>query len=86
MQYGLSSAFWTRDLARAVRIAHALESGFVWGNTVHTLFSDVPYGGLKQSGIGVELGLEGLKAFMQQKCVYLYTGKDKLSLGSGGLS
>ena len=85
-RYGLASAFWTKDLARAVRMANVLESGFVWGNTVHTLFSDVPYGGLKQSGIGQELGTEGLKAFMQQKCIYLYTGKDKLNLGSGGLS
>jgi len=85
-RYGLASAFWTQNLSRAIRMANALESGFVWGNTVHTLFSDVPYGGLKQSGIGVELGIEGLKAFMQQKCVYLYTGNGKLTLGSGGLS
>lgn len=79
-QYGLASAFWTQNLSRAVRMANALESGFVWGNTVHALFSDVPYGGLKQSGIGQELGVEGLKAFMQQKCCYLYTGNDKLKL------
>lgn len=74
-EYGLSSAFWTQNLSRAVRMANALESGFVWGNTVHALFCDVPYGGLKQSGTGQELGVEGLKAFMQQKCCYLYTGK-----------
>lgn len=84
-RYGLASAFWTQNLARAINMAQALESGFVWGNAVHTLFSDVPYGGLKESGIGQELGIEGLKAFMQQKCVYIYTGKDRLTLGSGGL-
>jgi len=77
-RYGLASAFWTKDLSRAIRMANALESGFVWGNTVHSLFRDVFYGGLKQSGIGQELGIEGLKAFMQQKCIYFYAGNSSI--------
>jgi len=78
--YGLSASFWTNDFRRVVRLSHAIDAGIIWGNTVHYLNMDVPYGGHKMSGIGVELGTEGAKAFMKPKCVYLNAGPDKVAL------
>jgi len=57
-----------------------LKSGIVWCNTCHCLHTDMPYGGAKQSGVGLELGFEGIRAFMQPKCVYLNCGPDQMIL------
>lgn len=78
--YGLATTYWTRDLARAGTLWRKLKSGVVWCNTCHYLHTDMPYGGAKQSGVGLELGLEGMKAFMQPKCVYLNCGPDRMVL------
>jgi len=75
--YGLSAIAWTRDLARVQRLSYALQSGSV---TVFATAQPAPgpgegvltVGGLKQSGIGVEGGLEGIQAYMTQTAVQLY--------------
>ena len=69
--YGLSATFWTRDDARVDRMARQLQVGIVWGNTVHALPPDVPYGGIKQSGLGAESGIEGMLDFMTAKSVVI---------------
>jgi len=78
--YGLSAAFWTRDVSRVQRLAKALKAGLVWGNTVHALPPDVPYGGIRQSGLGAESGLEGMLDFMVAKSVLIDTSGNVPSL------
>jgi betaine-aldehyde dehydrogenase len=57
-RYGLTAAVWTRDIDRALRFIDRLEAGYVWVNDVETRFPAVPFGGWRDSGVGVEHGLE----------------------------
>lgn len=67
--YGLASAIWTRDVARAHRAAHSLEAGIVWINDHHRIDPAMPWGGFKDSGIGREVGLQAYRAFTQTQTV-----------------
>lgn len=71
--YGLSATLWTRDIQRAHRVAHALHSGIVWINTWLHRDLRTPFGGMKNSGVGREGGLEALRFFTeaQNVCVKL---------------
>jgi acyl-CoA reductase-like NAD-dependent aldehyde dehydrogenase len=68
--YGLSAAVWTRDIAKAHRMAHALDSGTVWINCYNYYDVGVPWGGFKQSGYGRDCGREGLEKYLQTKAVW----------------
>ncbi|HRJ69634.1 MAG TPA: aldehyde dehydrogenase family protein, partial [Beijerinckiaceae bacterium] len=68
--YGLAAGIWTRDFNKAWRLARRLEVGTVWINTYKQFSIATPFGGLKQSGIGREKGLDGLRAYMSQKSIY----------------
>lgn len=72
--YGLGSAVFTKDLERAHRVAAELESGMVWINSSQDCDPRVPFGGVKQSGIGRELGEAGLEAYSQTKAVHVNMG------------
>jgi len=73
-EFGLAAGLFTRDLARAHRVAAALEAGIVWVNTYNLTPVEVPFGGAKQSGIGRENGLAALEHFTQRENVYVETG------------
>jgi acyl-CoA reductase-like NAD-dependent aldehyde dehydrogenase len=67
--YGLAGTVWAKDLDRAFRVASRIETGTVWINTFLDVSPDVSFGGAKQSGIGTELGQEGLEAFTQVRII-----------------
>lgn len=72
-RYGLSATVWTRDLQRAHRVAAAIETGTVWINCWLLRDLRVPFGGMKESGVGREGGFESLNFFTEPKnvCVKL---------------
>ncbi|KAI0403206.1 aldehyde dehydrogenase-like protein [Xylaria palmicola] len=70
-EYGLGASIWSKDTARAGRIARELQAGCVWINAHAQLDSKVPFGGYKQSGIGIEGGLEGLKGYCNVQAIWL---------------
>ncbi len=63
--YGLSAGFWTRDPGRIERLKRALRFGTVWANDYNVYFPAAPWGGLKRSGIGRELGHAGLDEYTE---------------------
>lgn len=67
--YGLGGSVWSSDTDRAVDVASRIESGTVWVNRHRSLSADVPFGGAKQSGIGVQNGLDGLKEHTQGRII-----------------
>ncbi|HYY44160.1 MAG TPA: aldehyde dehydrogenase family protein [Actinomycetota bacterium] len=71
--YGLSGSIWTRDGARALRVARGMESGVLSVNSNTSVRVQTPFGGFKQSGIGRELGMQALDEYSEIKNVYIAT-------------
>jgi acyl-CoA reductase-like NAD-dependent aldehyde dehydrogenase len=71
--YGLSGSVWTRDGARALRMARAVNAGVLSVNSNTSVRVNTPFGGMKQSGFGRELGLEALDAYSDIKNIFLST-------------
>ncbi|GAA0712081.1 aldehyde dehydrogenase family protein [Dactylosporangium roseum] len=69
LPYGLTAAVWTDDIRSALRVADALESGYVWINDVEFRHYAVPFGGWKDSGIGDEYGLDEPMSFTRSKTI-----------------
>lgn len=69
--YGLAGAVWSKNPERARRVANQLEAGTVWINEYHLLNPGMPFGGYKQSGLGREMGEEGLKAYLEVKHLWI---------------
>jgi betaine-aldehyde dehydrogenase len=68
--YGLAAGIWTADYKRAWRVARALEAGMVWINTYKQFSTAAPFGGFKDSGLGREKGLQGIRAYQQVKTIF----------------
>lgn len=73
--YGLSGSIWTRDVARALRVARAIESGVLSINSNTSVRVSTPFGGFKQSGVGRELGMHALDGYSEIKNVFVNTGE-----------
>ena len=71
--YGLSGSIWTRDGAKALRMARAIESGVLSINSNTSVRVSTPFGGFKQSGYGRELGPHAVEHYSETKTVYYAT-------------
>ena len=73
-EFGLAAGVFTRDLSRAHRVIGELQAGTCWINTYNLTPVEIPFGGVKQSGIGRENSLAALALYSQLKSVYVETG------------
>lgn len=69
--YGLSGSIWTEDIRRALRVAKAMETGVLSINTGHSVHLEAPFGGVKRSGLGRELGLAVLDHYSEIKSIFI---------------
>ena len=69
--YGLAGGVWSTDAERAMGVARRLRAGTVWINEWHILNEGAPFGGYRQSGIGREFGIDGIKEYMESKHIHI---------------
>jgi acyl-CoA reductase-like NAD-dependent aldehyde dehydrogenase len=67
--FGLGSSIWTRDLDTAMKAADKIAAGTTWINSFHEPQIDLPFGGVKESGLGREMAIEGLENYLEPKAV-----------------
>lgn len=68
-RYGLEAGIWTRDINRALRVAKGIDSGNISINNYQLRFTEVPFGGHRESGIGKELSMHGIDEYLETKSV-----------------
>jgi aldehyde dehydrogenase (NAD+)/betaine-aldehyde dehydrogenase len=79
---GLTAAVWTTDINRALRVAQAVQAGYVWVNGVGQHYRGVPYGGFKNSGIGREEGISELLSYTEEKVINIVLGGAEYNPGA----
>jgi len=72
--FGLAAGVWTNDIKRAHRMTRRLRAGTVWVNTYRRTNYATPFGGMKQSGLGREMGLEAIHEYTETKSIWIDTG------------
>lgn len=72
-KYGLGAGVWTSDVGRALRVSRDIEAGLVWVNAHHRNDPSSPWGGMKESGIGRENGVEAFESYSQSKSTIINT-------------
>ncbi len=75
-EYGLGGGLWTRDLQRAHRVAQAMESGMVWVNSYKRVNPGSPFGGIRNSGYGREMGFEAMQEYTETRSVWVNVDAD----------
>ncbi|MBP9680172.1 MAG: aldehyde dehydrogenase [Bacteriovorax sp.] len=69
-KYGLAAAVWSKNHKRALLLAQNLEAGTIWINEYHLLNPGMPFGGLKESGLGREMGKEGIMSYLEVRHIW----------------
>lgn len=70
-RYGLAAYLFTKDIGQAITMSEELEAGSVWVNNIRRSYHNVPFGGVKESGVGREKSSYGLEAYTELKTIYL---------------
>jgi acyl-CoA reductase-like NAD-dependent aldehyde dehydrogenase len=81
--FDLAGAVWSRDGAKALRVARALRAGSVWVNGYRTISVQSPFGGMRGSGYGRSSGAEVLAEYTQPKSLWLDAGAGTAAFGYG---
>lgn len=76
VSYGLSGSVWTRNGSRGLRVSKALDTGICWVNTMLTGYPQISLSPHKLSGTGVELGMEGMRAYLKRKSIVIGVDDD----------
>src|ERR671923_1656596 len=71
--FGLGSSIWTRNINRAMAGAERIEAGYTWVNSAQIIYDELPFGGVKQSGLGKEHGEEAIEHYTESKSVVIAT-------------
>lgn len=72
LRTGLGASVWSKDVKRAEGMARRLEAGSVWVNSHFDVDPQVPFGGHKESGVGMEWGIEGLKHYTNSRSLWVW--------------
>lgn len=73
--YGLSAAVWSKNIDTCLSLSRKINAGTVWVNTFLDGYPELPFGGMRQSGIGRELGVDALADYTEQKTIQLHIGE-----------
>jgi acyl-CoA reductase-like NAD-dependent aldehyde dehydrogenase len=79
--FGLGSSVWTRDINKAMVAAERIEAGYTWINSAQIIYDELPFGGVKQSGIGKEHGEEAIEHYTESKSVVIATETHSEAVG-----
>jgi succinate-semialdehyde dehydrogenase/glutarate-semialdehyde dehydrogenase len=79
--FGLGSSIWTRDINRAMAGAERIEAGYTWVNSAQIIYDELPFGGVKQSGLGKEHGDEAIEHYTDSKSVVIATDTQSEIIG-----
>jgi len=79
--FGLGSSVWTRDIDKAMRAAEQIEAGYTWVNSAQIIYDELPFGGVKQSGLGREHGNEAIDYYTETKSIVVATEKKSEVIG-----
>ncbi len=75
-RFGLAAGIWTTSMRTALQMAERIEAGTIWVNTYRAVSYLAPFGGMKESGLGRESGIEAINEYLQTKCVWISTQQE----------
>ena len=79
--FGLGSSVWTRDIDKAMTAAERIEAGYTWVNSAQIIYDELPFGGVKQSGLGREHGNEAIDYYTETKSIVVATERKSEVVG-----